>query len=218
MRPSLPPMVQATRKIRQCPTSDAPDVPRGTVGSLEDEADDLYWVDFGERYGTVPCYPEELAPAERRTSTKRRSRPARNIRWSCAGWLMPDGTFIPLTPADRPKQSKDHHQVARQFFGGRGSQSTSRALKHGWTRLGDAGIELPGPDERSLLLARDFYRSFYAGPHADFRTYIDWKTRGGRHVAHSLMLSEFLEIESLADLAPFKEGVYEAEENPVRRR
>ena len=53
--------VIARRTIRQSPLDDAPDVPRGTVGYLEDEDfDDILIVDFGEPYGAVLCEPDEV--------------------------------------------------------------------------------------------------------------------------------------------------------------
>lgn len=52
--------VTARRQIAQSPLTEAPAVPRGSVGHIEDEADDLYWVDFGEPYGVVACEPQDL--------------------------------------------------------------------------------------------------------------------------------------------------------------
>ena len=52
--------VIAGRRIEQSPLDDAPPVPKGSVGSVEDEADDLLWVDFGEPYGVVACEVAEL--------------------------------------------------------------------------------------------------------------------------------------------------------------
>jgi hypothetical protein len=52
--------VTARVTIRQSPLVNAPAVPRGAVGHIEDEADDLYWVDFGDPYGTVACEPQDL--------------------------------------------------------------------------------------------------------------------------------------------------------------
>lgn len=56
--------VQARRTIPQSPLADAPAVPRGAVGHIEDEADDLYWVDFGTPYGTVACDADDLEGAD----------------------------------------------------------------------------------------------------------------------------------------------------------
>lgn len=47
--------VSARKVIPQSPLSVDPDVPKGTEGTIEDEADDLMWVDFGEIYGVVCC-------------------------------------------------------------------------------------------------------------------------------------------------------------------
>ncbi len=52
--------VKALIKIRQSPLSDAPDVPRGTYGIIQDETDGWFFVDFGEPYGTVACDESEL--------------------------------------------------------------------------------------------------------------------------------------------------------------
>lgn len=53
--------VVACRRIEQSPLSDAPDVPRGTRGYLDDEdCDDILIVDFGARYGHVLCEPEDV--------------------------------------------------------------------------------------------------------------------------------------------------------------
>jgi hypothetical protein len=52
--------VIARRLIRQSPLDDGPDVPIGTIGHVEDEADGLVWVDFGDPYGTVACEASEL--------------------------------------------------------------------------------------------------------------------------------------------------------------
>lgn len=52
--------VVAKRQIEQSPLSDAPPVPKGTRGYLEDE-DDPYWlVDFDEPYGVVIVDPDEV--------------------------------------------------------------------------------------------------------------------------------------------------------------
>ena len=52
--------VVARRPIRQSPLADAPTVPRGAVGHVEDEVDDLLWVDFDEPYGVVACDESEV--------------------------------------------------------------------------------------------------------------------------------------------------------------
>lgn len=51
--------VRARVVIYQCPLDSAPLVPKGQCGHVEDVADDLLWVDFGEPYGVVACEPEE---------------------------------------------------------------------------------------------------------------------------------------------------------------
>ncbi len=53
--------VRAKRHIEQSPLSDAPAVPKGRIGHIEDEVDDLVFVDFGEPYGTVACDVDELS-------------------------------------------------------------------------------------------------------------------------------------------------------------
>jgi hypothetical protein len=52
----------AKRTIYQSPLSDAPNVPKGTRGILEDfdRCSDLMFVDFGEPFGVVACYPSEV--------------------------------------------------------------------------------------------------------------------------------------------------------------
>lgn len=54
--------MQAKNKIYQSPLSNAPDVPKGTRGTLEDTdtCDELLYVDFGEPYGVVICSAEEV--------------------------------------------------------------------------------------------------------------------------------------------------------------
>lgn len=52
--------VISARSIEQSPLSNAPGVPRGSVGFIQDEADDLLWVDFGGFYGVVACDPKEV--------------------------------------------------------------------------------------------------------------------------------------------------------------
>lgn len=52
--------VVATRKIRQCPLSKDQDVPAGRRGFIQDIADGLVWVDFGKRFGVVPCESAEI--------------------------------------------------------------------------------------------------------------------------------------------------------------
>lgn len=52
--------VTAARTIEQSPLDPALDVPKGTRGHVEDEADGYLWVDFGEPYGTVCCELEDL--------------------------------------------------------------------------------------------------------------------------------------------------------------
>jgi hypothetical protein len=51
---------RSRRRIEQSPLSDAPAVPRGTAGTVEDESDGWYWVDFGEPYGVVCCDRDDL--------------------------------------------------------------------------------------------------------------------------------------------------------------
>lgn len=53
--------VIARHRIEQSPLSEAPDVPRGTIGYLDDEDfDDILIVDFGDPYGHVVCEPEDI--------------------------------------------------------------------------------------------------------------------------------------------------------------
>lgn len=55
-------MAHAKRKIMQSPLTDAPDIPAGTIGTVEDEdhcTGDLL-VDFGDEYGVVICAPDEV--------------------------------------------------------------------------------------------------------------------------------------------------------------
>lgn len=47
--------VVAKRTIQQSPLTDAPDVPLGARGHLEDEDEPWLFVDFGEPYGVVLC-------------------------------------------------------------------------------------------------------------------------------------------------------------------
>lgn len=54
--------MKARRTIEQSPLSDAPAVPKGQSGTLDDEADGLLFVDFGEPYGSVACTVDELEP------------------------------------------------------------------------------------------------------------------------------------------------------------
>lgn len=53
---------RASRKIEQSPMAHSPDVPRGTVGWIQDYdgAEGLYFVDFGDPYGVVAVVPEEI--------------------------------------------------------------------------------------------------------------------------------------------------------------
>ena len=55
--------MKAKRTIFQSPLSDAPDVPRGTKGTLEDTdtCDGMLYVDFGEPYGVVACTADEIS-------------------------------------------------------------------------------------------------------------------------------------------------------------
>jgi hypothetical protein len=58
-----PSTVVARCSIEQSPFSDAPRVPRGTEGYVEDvlaDSDGLLAVDFGDPYGVVLCSPEEV--------------------------------------------------------------------------------------------------------------------------------------------------------------
>jgi hypothetical protein len=55
-----PEYVTARRVIQQSPLSDAPPVPAGRRGSLDDEADGFFLVDFGGPYGVVLCDPSEV--------------------------------------------------------------------------------------------------------------------------------------------------------------
>ena len=56
-------MLKAKHIIRQSPLSDAPDVPEGTVGTLDDidQAAELLVIDFGEPYGHVLCDAGEVS-------------------------------------------------------------------------------------------------------------------------------------------------------------
>lgn len=52
--------VIARRRIEQSPLSDAPAVPRGMVGHIDDEDPPYLIVDFGAPYGHVICEPEDV--------------------------------------------------------------------------------------------------------------------------------------------------------------
>jgi hypothetical protein len=52
--------VIARRPIEPSPLSAAPVIPAGRRGEIQDFADDLLWVDFGGRWGTVAVEPWEL--------------------------------------------------------------------------------------------------------------------------------------------------------------
>lgn len=53
-------VVVAARKIYQSPLTDAPDIPKGTRGYVEDEDAPYLLVDFGEPYGVVIVDPDEV--------------------------------------------------------------------------------------------------------------------------------------------------------------
>ncbi len=60
---STVPIVRARRRIEDNPLScPAVAAQRGQLGSVEDVADDLVWVDFGGAC-VLPCSPDEIAPA-----------------------------------------------------------------------------------------------------------------------------------------------------------
>jgi len=53
--------VRAKRAIQDSPLARHDDsVQRGAIGSVEDIADDLVWVDFGS--GVIPCEIDEIEP------------------------------------------------------------------------------------------------------------------------------------------------------------
>lgn len=53
--------VVARRRIAQSPLDNAPDVPMGTRGHVEDyDDDDLTLVDFGDPYGVVIVEPGDV--------------------------------------------------------------------------------------------------------------------------------------------------------------
>lgn len=59
--------VRSTKKIGQSPLSKDPDVPRGTVGYIQDfdwisrqRLEYMYAVDFSGDYGVVIVYPDEI--------------------------------------------------------------------------------------------------------------------------------------------------------------
>ena len=52
--------VVAVRRIEQSPLSDAPAVPRGARGYVEDVDAPWLLVDFGEPYGVVICDPRDV--------------------------------------------------------------------------------------------------------------------------------------------------------------
>lgn len=52
--------VKAKNKIEQNPLSNDPNIPKGTIGYIEDEADNLLWVDFGEPFGVVATEYKEV--------------------------------------------------------------------------------------------------------------------------------------------------------------
>lgn len=52
--------VIARRRIQQSPLTDAPDIPKGTHGHIEDEDRPYLLVDFGEPYGTVICSWDDI--------------------------------------------------------------------------------------------------------------------------------------------------------------
>jgi hypothetical protein len=53
--------VRASRLIRQSPLGDAPDVPAGTLGFIQDEVAGVVYVDFGYPWGVVICDKSELS-------------------------------------------------------------------------------------------------------------------------------------------------------------
>lgn len=52
--------VVARRRIEQSPLTDAPAVPKGANGYLDDVDEPYVIVDFGEPYGHVLCEPEDI--------------------------------------------------------------------------------------------------------------------------------------------------------------
>lgn len=54
--------VRAVKKINQPPRSKDPDVPRGTIGRIEDYLgpEDSFMVDFEAPYGVLECYWDEI--------------------------------------------------------------------------------------------------------------------------------------------------------------
>lgn len=52
--------VRARRLIPQSPLTEAPDVPSGARGHIDDYDDPYILVDFGDPYGVVICDPSEL--------------------------------------------------------------------------------------------------------------------------------------------------------------
>ncbi len=59
--------VVALRRIEQSPLSGSRAVPAGSVGFVQDYADDLLWIDFGRPYGTVAVEDAEIGQAKRST-------------------------------------------------------------------------------------------------------------------------------------------------------
>jgi hypothetical protein len=53
--------VIARRCIEQSPLTDAPSVPKGTRGHIDDYDEPFVLVDFGEPYGVVLCDLDEVA-------------------------------------------------------------------------------------------------------------------------------------------------------------
>jgi len=59
--PAAVPMYATSRhRIEQSPLTNAPAVPAARTGSVDDVADGLLWVDFGDPYGVVACEPSDL--------------------------------------------------------------------------------------------------------------------------------------------------------------
>jgi N12 class adenine-specific DNA methylase/GH24 family phage-related lysozyme (muramidase)/2'-5' RNA ligase len=77
--------VVAKRRIAQNPAAGAPAVPAGREGLVQDVADDLLWVDFGEPYGTVAVDDNEVAPASPTTDALPGVLPMPPVRSAPAG-------------------------------------------------------------------------------------------------------------------------------------
>lgn len=113
--------------------------------------------------------------------------------WLAEGWVLPNGTYVPL------EARVDHKTLAAWIMRERDKgRAFRRALKERWVRVGSVTVQLPSPpDNDALLRAVEHVRE--TSPRVAWDIRIEW-WKGNKITSYRVPILEFMELESLGDL------------------